>query len=138
MGISVRNWLRFFLLFGKEYYFIEKLSFLINNLFGNVFQTSGVKSLITLLYAKLQVSISSIYGDITVYFYKYVMLEAPRLHLTCFNKIKMPENATACGTKSFKSAENMNIEKLRFSKIDANIYLFIYLFICTLFIVDNH
>ena len=134
MGISVRNWLRFFLLFGKEYCFIEKLSFLINNLFGNVFQTSGVKSFTTLLYAKLQVSISSIYGDITVYFYKYVMLEAPRLHLTCFNQINMPENAIACGTKSFKSAENMNIEKLRFSKIDANIYLFIYLFIYLHFI----
>ena len=42
MGISVRNGLRFFLLFGKKYYFMQKLSFLINNLFGNVFQTSGV------------------------------------------------------------------------------------------------
>ena len=39
MGTSVRDGLRFFLLFGKKYYFIEKLTFLIDNLFRNVFQT---------------------------------------------------------------------------------------------------
>ena len=37
MGTSVRNGLRFFLLLWKKYYFILKLSFLINNLFGNDF-----------------------------------------------------------------------------------------------------
>ena len=42
MGTSVRNGLRFFLLIGKSY-FIQKLSFLINNLFGNIFQTSVLK-----------------------------------------------------------------------------------------------
>ena len=39
MGTSVRDGLRFFLLLGKKYYFIEKLTFLIDNLFRNVFQT---------------------------------------------------------------------------------------------------
>ena len=43
MGKSVRNGLTFFLLFRKKYYFIQKLSFLINNLFGNVFQTPLLK-----------------------------------------------------------------------------------------------
>ena len=42
METSVRNRLRFFLLFEKSY-FIQKLSFLINNLFGNIFQTSVLK-----------------------------------------------------------------------------------------------
>ena len=37
MGTSVRNGLRFFLLLWKKYYFMLKLSFLINNLFGNDF-----------------------------------------------------------------------------------------------------
>ena len=54
MGTSVRNGLRFFLLFGKKYFFIQKSSFLISNLFGNVFQTLRVTGLITLLYAKLR------------------------------------------------------------------------------------
>ena len=49
MGTSVRNGRRFFLLFGKKYYFIDKLCFLMNNLFGNVFQTSRVIGLKTLL-----------------------------------------------------------------------------------------
>ena len=42
METSVRNRLRFFLLFEKSY-FIQKLSFLINNLFGNIFQTPVLK-----------------------------------------------------------------------------------------------
>ena len=54
MGPSMRNGLRFILLFGRKYYFIQKLSFLIINLFGYVFQTSRVIGLITWLYAKLQ------------------------------------------------------------------------------------
>ena len=37
MGTSVRNGLRFFLLFAKKYCFKLKLSFLINELFRNVF-----------------------------------------------------------------------------------------------------
>ena len=37
MGTSVPNGLRFFLLLWKKYYFMLKLSFLINNLFGNDF-----------------------------------------------------------------------------------------------------
>ena len=45
MGSSGQNVLRFFLLFGKNYYFIKKLSFLINYLFGSVFQTSVVRGL---------------------------------------------------------------------------------------------
>ena len=53
MGTWVRNGLWFFLLFWKNYYFIQKLSFLISIIFENVFQTSGVMGLITLLYAKL-------------------------------------------------------------------------------------
>ena len=44
MRTSVRNGLKFFLLFGKEYYFIPKLSFLINNVFGNIFQTPVLKN----------------------------------------------------------------------------------------------
>ena len=36
---SVQNGLRFFLLFGKKCYFKQKLSFLMNNFFGNVFLT---------------------------------------------------------------------------------------------------
>ena len=54
MWTSVRNGIRFFLLFGKQNYFIQKLSFLINTLFGNVSQTSRVIGLITLLYAKVR------------------------------------------------------------------------------------
>ena len=54
MGASVRNGLVFFLLFWKKYYFIQKLGFLINSHFGNVFPTSGVIALITLLYVKLR------------------------------------------------------------------------------------
>ena len=42
MGTLVRNGIRFFLLFGQKYYFMQKLSFLINNFFGNVVQISGV------------------------------------------------------------------------------------------------
>ena len=38
-----------FLLFGKNYYFTEKLCFLVNNLFEKVFQISKVIGLITLL-----------------------------------------------------------------------------------------
>ena len=37
MGTSVWNGLRLFLLFGKKYCFTEKLNFLIDNLFRNVF-----------------------------------------------------------------------------------------------------
>ena len=54
MGTWVRNGLWFFLLFGKNYYFIQRLSFLISILFGNVFQTLGVMGLLPLLYAKLR------------------------------------------------------------------------------------
>ena len=43
MGTSVRNGLRFFLLFRKKYYFIEKLSFLLDKFFGNAFQTTMLK-----------------------------------------------------------------------------------------------
>ena len=43
MATSVRNGQKFFILFGKKYYFIQKLKFsYYNNLFGNAFQTSGV------------------------------------------------------------------------------------------------
>ena len=44
MGTSVRDGLRFFLLFGKTYYFIEKLTCLIDNLFRNVFQTPMLRN----------------------------------------------------------------------------------------------
>ena len=54
MGTSVRNGLRFFLLFGKKYFFIQKSSFIVNNFFGNVFQTLRVTGLIMRLYAKLR------------------------------------------------------------------------------------
>ena len=54
MGISVWTGQEFFILFGKKYYFIQKLKFsYYNNLLENVFQTSRVIGLITLLYAKL-------------------------------------------------------------------------------------
>ena len=39
MGTSVRNGIRFVLLFGKKKCFIEKLSSLTENLFANVFPT---------------------------------------------------------------------------------------------------
>ena len=54
MRTSVWNGLNVFLLFGKKYYFIQKLSFLINSFFGNVFQISRVIGLLTLLHRKLQ------------------------------------------------------------------------------------
>ena len=50
---------KFFLSFGKKYYFIKKLSFLTKNPFGNVFQTSGVIGLITVLYQKLEMYFNS-------------------------------------------------------------------------------
>ena len=54
METSARNGQLFFILFGRKCYFIEKLKFShYNNIFGNVFQTSGVIGLTTLLYAKL-------------------------------------------------------------------------------------
>ena len=41
--------------FGRKYYFMQKLKFsYYNNIFGNVFQSSGVIGQITLLYAKLR------------------------------------------------------------------------------------
>ena len=48
------NGLKAFLLVWKKHYFIENLTFLINNLFGNVFLISGVLDLITLLYPMLK------------------------------------------------------------------------------------
>ena len=42
---NVSHWFHDFL---KKYFFIQKSSFLINNLFGNVFQTLSVTGLITL------------------------------------------------------------------------------------------
>ena len=48
METSARTGLRFFLSFGKKSYFVQRLSFLVDNLFGNVFQTSGVIGLISL------------------------------------------------------------------------------------------
>ena len=48
IGKSVQNGLRFFLLFWKKYFFTQKLNFLINNLFRNVFRTSVVIDIITL------------------------------------------------------------------------------------------
>ena len=53
IGTLVRNGLRFFLLL-FQYFFIQKLGFIFNNLSGNVFQTSGVIALITLLYKKFR------------------------------------------------------------------------------------
>ena len=53
MGTSARNGKKFFILFGKKYHFIQKLKFsYYNNLFGNVFQTSGVIGLIAILYVR--------------------------------------------------------------------------------------
>ena len=46
---SVQNGIRFFLLFGKKYCFIQKLSFLIDRFFGNVFQTPMLKHVFQLL-----------------------------------------------------------------------------------------
>ena len=43
IGRSLQNGLRFFLLFGKKYSLVQKLSFLINNFFGNIFQTPILK-----------------------------------------------------------------------------------------------
>ena len=52
-NISIRNGQMFLILFGKKYYFIQKLKFsYYNNLFGNVFQTSGVIGFITILYVQ--------------------------------------------------------------------------------------
>ena len=53
MGTSVRDGPRLFLLFGKNYCFIQKLNFLLNTLLGNVFQTSGVTGLIMQLHRKI-------------------------------------------------------------------------------------
>ena len=47
MGTLVRNGQQFFILFGRKYYFIQKLKFsYYKNVFGNIFQTLGVISLI--------------------------------------------------------------------------------------------
>ena len=52
-NISIRNGQKFFILFGKKYYFIQKLKFsYYNNLLGDVFQTSAVIGLITILYVR--------------------------------------------------------------------------------------
>ena len=45
IGTSVRNGLRLFLLFGKKHCFIQKLSFLVNNLFGKKFSNFKTNSL---------------------------------------------------------------------------------------------
>ena len=47
--MSVQNGIRFFLLFGKKYCFIQKLRFLIDRLFGNFFQTPMLKNVFQLL-----------------------------------------------------------------------------------------
>ena len=56
MGTSVRNRQKFFISYENKYYFIQlKLKYsCYSNLFGNVFQTSGVIDLIALRYAKLR------------------------------------------------------------------------------------
>ena len=46
------------------------------------------------------------------------MLEAVQNRWNCFNKIKMLKNTTVCGIMSFIAIENMNDEKLRFTKIN--------------------
>ena len=55
MGTSIRYVQQFFILFGRKYYFIQKLKFsYYNNIFGNVFETSGVIGPITMLYSRLR------------------------------------------------------------------------------------
>ena len=56
MGTSVWNRQKFFISFENKYYFIQsELKYsCYSNLFGNVFQTSGVIGLIALRYAKLR------------------------------------------------------------------------------------
>ena len=77
MGTSVRDGLRFFLLFGKKYYFIKKLSFLINIFFGNVFLTSEVIGFITLVYSKL------ILTPRKKYFFRIIIHWKPSFHKFC-------------------------------------------------------
>ena len=48
------EWAKFLSFVWEKYYFIRKLSFLINSLFGNAFQISRVIGLLTLLYRKLR------------------------------------------------------------------------------------
>ena len=48
------EWAKFLSFVWKKYYFIRKLSFLINSLSGNAFQISRVIGLLTLLYRKLR------------------------------------------------------------------------------------
>ena len=45
------------------------------------------------------------------------MLEAARNHSHCSNRIKMPKNTITCQIKSFIPIENMNVEKISFTKI---------------------
>ena len=45
------------------------------------------------------------------------MLQAAQNHLNCTSKIKVSKN-TACQIKSFALVENMNFEKLKFTKIN--------------------
>ena len=52
--------------------------------------------------------------------YDYIMLRAVSNHLNYSNKLKMPKNTTACPITSFIPAENMNVEKFRFSKMNSN------------------
>ena len=52
-NIRIQNGQKSCILLGKKYYFIQKLKFYnYNNLFENVFQTSGVIDLITILYVQ--------------------------------------------------------------------------------------
>ena len=48
------------------------------------------------------------------------MGEAAQKSSNCSNKIKMSKSTTGCQTNSFIPVENLNVEKLRAAKINAN------------------
>ena len=48
------------------------------------------------------------------------MLKAAQNNSNWSNEIKMLKNTTTLRIKSFVSLENINVEKLRFTKINAN------------------
>ena len=48
------------------------------------------------------------------------MIESARYHSNWSNKIKIPKKSTTCRIKSFIAIKNINIEKLRLTKINTN------------------
>ena len=49
--------------------------------------------------------------------------QATQNHSNCSNKIKMPKNSSAYRIESFIPVQNMNVEELRFIKINTSNFI---------------